>query len=491
MKARAFQPWLLPTLLAASASLFSIQVRSAQSPADPVVIGSKFQIESKVLAETRTYWVHTPAKYKSGKDAYPVLMVQDPESEFTLAAAAVDLLSDSGRIPPMIIVGVKNTNRNRDMTPSRPAQAFGGGPWSGSAGGADKFLAFIADELLPTVDRTYRTRPYRVLVGHSLGGLFAIYALMSRPDVFQGYIAISPSLWWDDQALVKASPPFFAAHKDLRADLYLTMGNEGHEMLGGAWKLSAVLEESKIPDLRWQFKRLPEEDHGTIPYPGIYEGLQAIFKGFRLGDPIELFDQAGLPGLERHYVEVSKRLGYPVEVPLATYAQMVWELSGRDRFADAAAIGRKMLERDPKNTQTLSQLAQVSGMQKDDSRAIAYLTRALQSYPGNTQARAALINYKVDVDTVVPSPSVPAQILSLYVGEYRSQDDRIKISYDKGKLATTGPAGRCELRAFTQTQFYCVGVDLEFNFQKDKTGIVTGVMAEYPDHYSDDYMKIN
>ena len=485
MKTPAFPRLLLPAILAVWASVSSLGVWGAESQTDPVVIGNKFQIESKVLAETRTYFIHTPFKYKVGKDAYPVLILQDPESEFTLAAAAVDMLSDSGRIPPMIVVGIKNTNRTRDMTPSQPAKAFGG-----SAGGADKFLAFIADELLPTIDRTYRTRSYRVLVGHSLGGLFAVYALMNRPEVFQGYIAISPSLWWDDQALVKASPPFFAAHKNLRADLYLSMGSEGQEMLGGAWKLSAVIEESKIPDLRWEFKRSPDEDHGTTPYLGIYEGLQAIFKGYRIADPIELFDQAGLSGLERHYVEASRRLGYPVEVPLATYARMVWELSSTDRFADAEAIGQKMLERDPKNTQTLSQLAEVAGMQKDDARAIGYLTQALQSYPGNTGARAALVNYKVDVDTVVPSPPVPAQTLASYVGVYRYRDDRIKITYEKGELATTGPAGRCVLRPFTQTKFYCVGVDLEFNFQKVKSGGLTGVVAEYPDHYSDDYTKM-
>jgi predicted alpha/beta superfamily hydrolase len=490
VKTPSFPQFLLPGMLAVSASFSSLGVHGAQSQADAVVIGTKFQIESKVLAETRTYFVHTPADYKSGKDAYPVLILQDPESEFTLAAAAVDMLSENGRIPRMIVVGIKNTNRTRDMTPSRPAKAFGGAPWIGSAGGADKFLAFIADELLPTVDRRYRTRRYRVLVGHSLGGLFDVYALMNRPDVFQGYIAISPSLWWDGQALVKASAPFFAAHKDLHADLYLTMGSEGQEMLGGAWKLSAVLEESKIPDLRWQFKRSPDEDHGTIPYLSIYEGLQAIFQGYRIADPIELFDQAGLSGLERHYVEVSKRLGYPVEVPMATYARMIWELSSKERFADAEAIGQKLLERDPKNTQTLSQLAQVAGMQKDDPRAIGYLTQALQSYPGNTGARAALVNYKVDVDTVVPSPPVPAQILASYVGKYRSQDDRLEITYENGKLASTGPAGRCELRPFTQTKFYCVEVDLEFNFQKGKNGSVTGVVAEYPDHYSDDYTKM-
>ena len=143
MKTPAFPRLLLPAILAVWASVSSPGVWGAESQTDPVVIGDKFQIESKVLAETRTYFIHTPFKYKSGKDAYPVLILQDPESEFTLAAAAVDMLSENGRIPPMIVVGIKNTNRTLDMTPSRPAKAFGG-----SAGGADKFLAFIADELL-------------------------------------------------------------------------------------------------------------------------------------------------------------------------------------------------------------------------------------------------------------------------------------------------------------------------------------------------------
>jgi predicted alpha/beta superfamily hydrolase len=369
---------------------------------DPFVIGETFQIESKVLKETRTYIVHTPATYQRGKDAYPVLVLQDAEPRFALTTAAVDLLSESGRIPPMIVVGIIATDRTRDFTPSIPTKGFGGAPWTGAAGGANKFFSFIADELLPAIDHDYRTRPYRVMVGHSLGGLFAIYALMNHPDVFNGYIAISPSLWWDDEALVKAAQSFFVSHKDLRAGLYMALGDEGQEMLGGAWKLSAVLEESKLTDLHWQFKRSPEEDHGTIAYFGTYEGLEAIFKGFRIADPVALFEQGGLAAFDRHYAEVSKRMGYSVEPPLEMYAGMVWELSSRGRFVEAEEIGHKMLELDPKNTNTLSMLAEVAGMHKDDVRAIAYLTQVLQLDPGNAPARAALAHYKVDVDKIVP-----------------------------------------------------------------------------------------
>jgi predicted alpha/beta superfamily hydrolase len=489
MKIDTFALALLHISLGALMVFPSLAVSAATKASEPVVIGEKFQIESKVLAETRTYVIHTPASYKNGRDAYPVLVLQDAEGHFAHTSAAVDLLSGNGRIPPMIVVGINNTDRTRDMTPSKPATGFGGTPWTGSAGGADKFLSFIADELLPTIDRNYRTRPYRLLIGHSLGGLFAVYTLMNRPEVFKGYLVISPALWWDDQALVKAAQPFLAAHKDLRADLYMTMGSEGEAMLGGAWKLSAVLEESKLADLRWQFKRSPEEDHGTISYMSTYEGLQAIFRGYRIADPIAVYEEAGLPAFERHYAEVSKRMGYTVPVPMNVYGGVVFELSNRERFAEAEEIGKKMLELDPKNTWALSTLAQIAAKQKDDARAIGYLTQVLQLYPGNTQARAMLAKYKVDVDKIVPNLELSPKSVTPYVGEYRFKDELAKVAYEKGKLTATSSAGKCELRALTQTKFYCIDIEVALQFVKDNHGRVVGVTAEWLDH-NEEYKKV-
>jgi tetratricopeptide (TPR) repeat protein len=266
------------------------------------------------------------------------------------------------------------------------------------------------------------------------------------------------------------------------------MGSEGQTMLGGAWKLAAVLEESKLPDVRWQFKRSPEEDHGTIPYMSTYEGLQAIFSGYRITDPIALFDEGGLAAFERRYAEVSKRLGYTVEVPTPVYGGMVWELANRGRFAEAEEVGKKVLERDPKDTMALSALAQVAAKQKDDARAIGYLTQVLQLYPGNNQARALLVQYKIDVDKIVPSLEMSAKAVAPYLGEYRFKDDLAKVAYEKGKLTGTSPTGKCELRALTQTKFYCINADVELQFRKDRGGRVVGVAAEYPDH-TDEYRK--
>jgi predicted alpha/beta superfamily hydrolase len=486
MKIDTFARVLLHISLGGLMALPSLAISAATQASEPVVIGERFQIESKVLGERRTFVVHTPDYYKNRKDAYPVLVLLDAENNFAYTSGAVHLLSANGRIPAMIVVGINNTDRTRDMTPTKPAN---GSPWTGAVGGADKFLSFIADELLPTIDRTYRTRPYRVLIGHSLGGLFAVYALLNRPEVFRGYIVTSPSLWWDDQTLVKAAQPFFAAHGDLRADLYMSMANEGDAMLGGAWKLSAILEESKLPFLRWQFKRSPEEEHGTIPYMSTYEGLQAIFAGYRIADPVALFEEGGLAAFERHYAEVSKRMGYTVEAPARAYGDTLSELSYRGRFAEAEEIGKKMLELDPKNTWALTALAQVAAKQKDSARAIGYLTQVLQLYPGSGEARAMLLKYNVEVDKIVPNLELSAKSVMPYVGEYRFNDELTKVVYEKGKLTATSSAGKCEMRALTQTKFYCVDIEVALQFNKDNRGRVVGVTAEWADH-NEEFKKV-
>jgi hypothetical protein len=141
-----------------------------------------------------------------------------------------------------------------------------------------------------------------------------------------------------------------------------------------------------------------------------------------------------------------------------------------------------MLELDPKNTMTLAALAHVAAMQKDDARAIGYLTQVLQLYPGNTQARVMLVKYQVDVDKIVPSLELSAEAVAPYLGEYRFQDDVMKVASEKAKLTRASPRGKCELRLLTQVKFYCVDANVELNFNKNSRGRVVGATAEYPDN---------
>src|SRR5690606_11071692 len=171
--------------------------------------------------------------YEQSTEKYPVLYMLDGDGHFRHASGAVAFLAANGRIPPMIEVGIGNSDRTRERTPPTADPAMRKG-----SGGADRFLQFISDEVVPYVEANNRTIGHRVLAGHSFGGLFGLHSLVTRPERFNGYIAISPSVWWNGEAVVNAMPRFLEEHEDLRASVYMTTGNEGGPMLTGAQRLA-------------------------------------------------------------------------------------------------------------------------------------------------------------------------------------------------------------------------------------------------------------
>ncbi|MGI9069302.1 MAG: alpha/beta hydrolase [Pyrinomonadaceae bacterium] len=142
---------------------------------------AKLTIKSSVLGEDRTILVRTPAGYETNKIAYPVLYMTDGNAHIAHTASTIEFLARNGRMSEMIVVGITNTDRTRDLTPTK-----GTGPnatQSPTAGGADNFLKFIETEVIPQIEKNYRVQPYRVLAGHSFGGLFAVHALITRPEL--------------------------------------------------------------------------------------------------------------------------------------------------------------------------------------------------------------------------------------------------------------------------------------------------------------------
>ena len=158
------------------------------TPADSMMtIGTRHSIHSTILAEDRPYFVYAPPLTPNSR--WPVIIVLDGDAHFHHLTGVTSFLAANGRMPQAYVVAVPNTtDRTHDLTPITRDTAFP------TAGGADRMLSFLVDELLPEIDRRYATIPYRVLVGHSFGGLFALNAWLSRPEAFQAYVAISPSL---------------------------------------------------------------------------------------------------------------------------------------------------------------------------------------------------------------------------------------------------------------------------------------------------------
>ncbi len=197
--------------------------------AEPITIGEKVTIQSKILGEERTILISTPANYARSTERYPVLYMTDGDAHLTHTRGTVDFLSRNGLMPDLIIVGVVNTDRTRDLSPTHwvpPAEAGEPPPGPNTSGGADKFLDFFAKELFPYVESHYRTSPYRIFAGHSLGGLLALHIMVARPDLFNAFIAASPALTWDDDYPLRTTKAFFKDRKVFPKTLFVAMANE-------------------------------------------------------------------------------------------------------------------------------------------------------------------------------------------------------------------------------------------------------------------------
>jgi predicted alpha/beta superfamily hydrolase len=186
---------------------------AGQLPAQRTTAGTRaeYSIKSARLGETRTIYVVPPHDYTENAARHPVLVLLDAEDAFQFAAAVanIEFLASRGEIPPLILVGVPNgKDRTHDLTP-RPSRRTA--RENRTAGGAAATSRFIVDEVLPLVRSKYRTLPTALLAGHSFGGLFAVHGAATRPDVFDGVIAMSPALWWNESTAATAYADSIAA----------------------------------------------------------------------------------------------------------------------------------------------------------------------------------------------------------------------------------------------------------------------------------------
>jgi predicted alpha/beta superfamily hydrolase len=312
----------LGTAVVPSASLAQVAAGA------PLEIGRTHQIQSRVLAEPRVIDVTLPRRYATATERYPVLFVLDGEVEHEIAAAIARFYGTTSQLPPMIVVGIRNVNRMRDMTPP-PTGGFRAPPEAGDAGGADKFMQFLADELIPWVDSAYRTAPMRVLVGHSLGGLAAVYSLTTRPALFTGYVVMEPSTWWNNQRHLE----------------------EARQVLGRAdARRARVIMVNAMPlgvdTTHWGGDRPMVRNvairgltHESMAAAGMLEALRIMFEDFK--------PMAWKPGtrpiamLER-YDSLAARVGYSVPIPASGY-ERVARMSAHGRyFEDAERVIQRM-----------------------------------------------------------------------------------------------------------------------------------------------------
>ena len=374
---------------------------SAQAPAAPrtITIGRIDSIWSPTLKENRNYIVYTPPGYAPSAylpRAYPVLYLLDGDAHFPSVTGLIQFLSTGINgtyvIPEMIVVAIPNTNRTRDLSPTAARVGFDGRsvPEYAQGGGGPNFLKFIKTELIPHIDSTMRTEPYRILVGHSLGGITAIDALYTMPETFNAYVAIDPSLWWDSQVLLKRAKDYFAKPAPAARTLFIGQANtlSDTEPVPNVHFRSIrqfdtlMTQPSNKSGIRYAFKYYAGDDHGSVPLIAEYDGLRFIFDSYKL----DMQKAARRPALiAEHFAKVSAALGYSVRPP----ERFVDRLSGLDT-STTVAILRLNTDLYPKSPRAFSVLGNALLARRDTTKARAAFAHALELDPQNQQAKTAL-----------------------------------------------------------------------------------------------------
>ncbi|NQZ20595.1 MAG: hypothetical protein HRT53_00940 [Colwellia sp.] len=332
-----------------------------------ISIGKTIEIESKTLNEKRIIQVHLPDAYRNGETRFPVLYLTDGPGHFSHTVGTMNFLANNGRIPQMIIVGVANTDRTRDLTPkilvSKDLRFQNGG-------GADNFLNFFEQELIPYIEKNYRTQPYRVFSGHSFGGLFALNAFLTKPEVFNAYISVSPSLWWDDQRLINDAKVFFNKTASLDRTLFVTMAAESDRMLGPYNEFVNMAKESKVKGLIFANKEFDDEDHGSTVLRSQYFGLKQVWDGWNM--PRDTFSQ-GLSAVQAHYKKIAKKFGFDVQVPEGIINNLGYNALGDEKLAKAIEVFAYNVKMYPNSANVYDSLA-------DAQEASGALNKAYKNY---------------------------------------------------------------------------------------------------------------
>jgi predicted alpha/beta superfamily hydrolase len=242
--------------------------------------GKKDSIQSKVLKEKRIFQVVLPSNFKSGSpDKYDVVYVLDGEGNTKLIQNIQEFINGEGFMPQTIIVGIFNTDRTRDLTPTRE-QGFE------TSGGADKFLEFLKNELVPYINANYPSDGNNTLFGHSFGALFAMYALLHEPQVFMAYIAADPSFWWGSGNLEIPAEQKLPSLADRSRTLFIT-GREGQGLREmRILPMDTILQKWAPTGLHWKLVAYPNETHGTVRLKSIYDGLKFTYSGYDTKPPV-------------------------------------------------------------------------------------------------------------------------------------------------------------------------------------------------------------
>lgn len=378
-------------LIIISISLWQ-QVFSQDSTA--IGIGYTHTIYSKLLKENRSYWVYIPASYKDkmfSSNKYPVMILLDGDTHFHSVTGVVQFLSADHKIPEMIVIGVLNTDRTRDLTPTHTDIGYDGQVdlKLQHSGGGDRFLAFLSEELLPHIDSNYRTLPYQVLVGHSAAGNLAVHDFINDEPLFNAYLAIDPNIAWDKRYTVRHLKAVNVFPREKVSRIYLSSAHNTDTALDTTEYRKAqedfykVLKTSESSGSCYQIEYFEKENHRSVTLLSAYHGLLFLFNGFYLLQP----ESIDLPGLKKHYQQISQQwqtIYLPIEKQVNDLAY--YNLYTTKDIKKAMSFFMYNTELYPSSYNVWDSLAEGYMVTGNHKQAKVYYQKSLELNPSNNSA---------------------------------------------------------------------------------------------------------
>ena len=373
-----------------------------------IVVGKKEQIFSDILQEDREIWVHLP---ESAMDeatetaAYPVLYLLDGDAHFYSVTGMIKQLSTTNGntvSPEMIIVGIPNTDRTRDLTPTHVDEMFGDTIFPKTSGGGNNFLDFLEKELIPHIEKTYPASDYRTFVGHSFGGLAVINALLERPYLFNNYVSIDPSLWWDDKKLLNKAEKVFAENNYEGKALFVGVANtmdegmrineveqdtsEGTDHIRSILQFAKATEAMEDNGLNFDWKYYDNDSHGSVPLITEYDAVRFLFPWYELKGLNKFFDPSSTTSVDElmtlidsHYEKVSSNFGYKVLPPEPFINGLGYAFIDDPKTQDKAnALFSMNVQNYPNSSNVYDSMGDCYLAQQDSVKALELFKKALE-----------------------------------------------------------------------------------------------------------------
>lgn len=423
-----------PIILSSVLLLLSYGVNAQND--ESITVGKKIVISSKILNENRKIRIYTPDLTSPGVSPgkrYPVLYLLDGDAHFLSTVGIVQQLSQAngnGVLPELIVVAIENTNRLRDLVPDDDLKK------------TNPFTGFLSSELIPYIDRNYSTTPYKLLVGHSLGGLTAMDILTKFPDLFNAYIAIDPSMWYSNEKflnnIITQLPEqnmngkrlFVGTANTMPGGMTLSQLTKDRSFetqhIRSIFKLDEFLK-TNTNGLLYAQKYYEAERHNTVPLISEYDGLRFIFDYYHLDATEKDFTDPTASiatKLKTHYKNVSEKLGYKNSAPEALINYLAYEALGKDQYDRAQALFELNIESYPESRNVYDSYADYFLAKKDTVNAIENYRKALL-FEANSSTQAKL-DALIGKEATTPTNTD----LQKYAGTYTLETFQLDIALE-------------------------------------------------------------